>query len=104
MRELDLDLDPLPVRDQRDLQFCLAEGVDFVAVSFVRSAADLDRVRQFVQTYLPTGRPEPKLIAKIETLATLDNLDIVRAASDGVMVARGDLGLQLGVEEVPERV
>ena len=101
VREIDLDLDPFPARDQRDLRFCLDEGVDFVAVSFVRTAADLERVRQFIRTHLPADRPEPKLIAKIETLAALENLDSVLAAADGVMVARGDLGLQLGVEEVP---
>lgn len=101
VREIDLDLDPFPPKDQRDLQFALAHGVDFVALSFVRQPADLHRVRQFVRAHLPQGQAEPRLIAKIETLAAVQDTDSILAAADGIMVARGDLGLQLGFDEVP---
>lgn len=101
VRELDLDLDPFPEKDQRDLQFALAEGVDFVALSFVRTAADVERVRHFVTQHLAAGERPPRLIAKIETHAAVRGIDEVLDASDGIMVARGDLGLQLGLEEVP---
>jgi pyruvate kinase len=101
VRELDLDLDPFPEKDQRDLKFALDQGVDFVALSFVRTAADVERVRAFVAEHLPQGERPPRLIAKIETLAAVRGIDDVLTASDGIMVARGDLGLQLGMEEVP---
>ncbi len=112
IREFDLDLDPFPEKDQRDLEFCLDQGVDFVALSFVRTVADLDRVRLFIREHrrqtqaaagpnAPEQRPEPRLVAKIETLSALQHIDAILDACEGVMVARGDLGLQLGVEEVP---
>ncbi|MBI5609120.1 MAG: pyruvate kinase [Deltaproteobacteria bacterium] len=101
VREIDLDLDPFPAKDQRDLQFCLAQGIDFVALSFVRTPADVRRARAFVTQHLPAGQTAPGLIAKIETLAAVRDIEAILAASDGIMVARGDLGLQLGFEEVP---
>lgn len=101
VRELDLDLDPFPPKDQADLQFCLDQGVDFVALSFVRTPADLQRVREFVAVHLAPGKPRPLLVAKIETLAAVQDIDAILQASDGIMVARGDLGVQLGFEEVP---
>lgn len=103
VRELDLDLDPFPEKDQRDLRFCLDHGVDYVALSFVRTPADLQRVRQFMADHL-AGQGEaalPRLIAKIETLSAVEHIDAILEASDGVMVARGDLGLQLGFDAVP---
>lgn len=106
VRELDLDLDPFPGKDQRDLQFCLEQGVDYVALSFVRTPQDLLRVRAFMVDHAsgqdpPSTRPLPRLIAKIETIAAVQNIDAILEACDGVMVARGDLGLQLGFEAVP---
>jgi pyruvate kinase len=101
IREVDLDLDPFPDKDQRDLLFCLEHHIDFVALSFVRTRADIDRVRDFIASHGPASTRDVRLIAKIETLAALENIEGILAASDGIMVARGDLGLQLGVEEVP---
>lgn len=101
VREIDLDLDPFPDKDQRDLQFALAQGVDFVALSFVRTPDDLHRVRAFVQANLPAEAAPPQLVAKIETLAAVQDIDAILGAADGIMVARGDLGLQLGFDEVP---
>ena len=72
-----------------------AEGIDFLAVSFVRAAADLDEVRAAVA-------PAPtRIVAKIETLAAIEHLDDIIAASDAVMVARGDLGIECPLEDVP---
>lgn len=101
IREIDLDLDPFPEKDQHDLRFCLAHHVDFVALSFVRTALDLERVRKFIEANQPEGAPEVRLIAKIETLSAIQHIDAILQACDGIMIARGDLGLQLGVEEVP---
>ena len=81
--------------DLRLLDIVCAADVDAVAVSFVRTAADIERVRAAV------GPDGPMLIAKIETQEAVDNLDEVIAASDGVMVARGDLGVRCALEDVP---
>jgi pyruvate kinase len=101
IRDVDPDLDPFPEKDQRDLDFCLQHRVDFVAVSFVRTAQDLHRVRAYIRDHLPPDVRPPRLVAKIETRSALENLTEILAATDAILIARGDLGLQLGVEEVP---
>jgi len=100
VRGIDLDLEAFPDKDQADLLFALQQGVDYVALSFVRTAKDLERVRAFVAEQRPDVAA-PRLIAKIETVSSIWAIEGILAASDGIMVARGDLGLQLGVEEVP---
>src|SRR5258706_7736393 len=72
-----------------------AEGADFLAVSFVRGGSDLDAVRRAVAPL------ETRLVAKIETLAAVQRLDEIISASDAVMVARGDLGIECPLEDVP---
>ena len=72
-----------------------AEGVDFLAVSFVRDADDLTRVRESIAPL------STRLVAKIETLAAIEHLDAIIATSDAVMVARGDLGIECPLEDVP---
>ncbi len=84
-------------RDRRDLRFGLAHGVDAVALSFVRDRSDVLAARRA----LAGQRHPPLLIAKIERAEALDKLDAILDAADGVMVARGDLGVDLGVENVP---
>ncbi len=84
-------------KDADDLAFGLAEGVDFVAISFVREAADLELARSVMEK---CGRSVP-LISKLEKPQAVQHLDAIVAASDGVMVARGDLGVELAPEEVP---
>lgn len=101
VRDLDLDLDPFPEKDQRDLKFCLEQGIDAVALSFVRTPDDVERVRAFIAEHAPGEVERVRLIAKIETLSAIRHIDAILAACDGIMIARGDLGLQLGVEEVP---
>jgi pyruvate kinase len=93
---------PLPMscltdKDREDLVFGIRHGVDFVAVSFVRSLADIREVRDFLDGY---GARLP-VIAKIERREALANLSSIAAAVDGIMVARGDLGLDVPLEEVP---
>ena len=87
----------LTEKDKEDLQFGLAEGVDYVALSFVREAADVHQARTFMEQ---RGGAVP-LIAKLEKPQAIEHLDAILAASDGVMVARGDLGVELPPEEVP---
>jgi pyruvate kinase len=94
---------PLPAagvteKDERDLAFGLALGVDMVALSFVQSAADIEAARAVTTR---EGRPEVPIIAKLERPEAIDRLDEILAVADGVMVARGDLGLEIPLERVP---
>ncbi|HXN07149.1 MAG TPA: pyruvate kinase [Nitrospiria bacterium] len=90
----------MPFLSEHDLTllaFGLAQGVDWVALSFVRSAEDIEEVRSFCQS---RGQ-NPKLMAKIERREALEHLEPILQSCDGVMVARGDLGVEIPVEEVP---
>jgi pyruvate kinase len=87
----------LTEKDRRDLAFGVEHGVDFIALSFVRQAQDLEQARELVSSL----GAHASLIAKIEKPQALDNLEAILAAADGVMVARGDLGVELGTENVP---
>ena len=84
-------------KDYEDLAFGLAQGVDYVALSFVRSASDIEVARAYMRAQ---GKVRP-LIAKIEKHEALDELDEIMGAVDGVMVARGDLGVDIPPEQVP---
>ncbi len=84
-------------KDAADLRFGLALGVDFVALSFVQTAADVIRARDIMTG---CGRSVP-IIAKIERPAAVQNLPAILGAAQGVMVARGDLGLEMPLEQVP---
>ncbi len=90
-------LGALTDKDKADLTFGLTLGVDYIALSFVRRADDLRLVREISSAW---GQPTP-IIAKIETPDAIENLESVVAASDGVMVARGDLGVEYPPERVP---
>jgi pyruvate kinase len=87
----------LTEKDKEDLVFGLSSGVDYIAMSFVRRAEDLHQIREIC---LAWGAPTP-VIAKIETPDAVENLESIVAASDGVMVARGDLGVEFPPERVP---
>jgi pyruvate kinase len=84
-------------KDAADLRFGLELGVDFVALSFVQTADDLVRARQIMSD---AGRSTP-IIAKVERPAAVENLEAILHAAQGVMVARGDLGLEMPLEQVP---
>ena len=85
-------------KDRRDLSFGLALGVDMIALSFVQSAGDMTRVRSLLAS---EGRPKVPLVAKLERPEAIDRLGEILDASDAVMVARGDLGLEIPLERVP---
>ncbi len=94
-----LDIPAFTAKDVADLEFGLSLGVDAVAVSFVRRPEDVEQVRQAIACQSP--RCAPLLIAKLERPEALENLDAILEVSDGVMVARGDLGVEMAPEEVP---
>ncbi|MFC1572494.1 pyruvate kinase [Candidatus Eisenbacteria bacterium] len=89
-------LETITEKDVRDLEFGLAHGVDWIALSFVRSAADVEELKRRIASH---GSEVP-VIAKIEKREALRNLEEIVSASDGVMVARGDLGVETELEEV----
>jgi len=90
----------LTEKDIADLDFGLAEGVDYVALSFVRTGDDVRELRAAVDSRRPAGE-RPLIIAKIEKPQAIANIDEIITAADGVMVARGDLGVELPTEDVP---
>ncbi|WP_139488529.1 pyruvate kinase [Brevibacillus dissolubilis] len=85
-------------KDQSDLRFLLLEKVDMVACSFIREAAHLDEIRSYAGI---TRGHTPRLIAKIETMEGIRNFTGIRDTADGIMVARGDLGVELPYQWVP---
>ncbi len=88
---------PLPTMTQKDLtdlEFALSQGVDYVALSFVRRAQDIVDLRRYMQKILGKDAHLPKIIAKIERKEALTNLTAILGAVDAVMVARGDLGIE----------
>ena len=87
-------------KDKADLTFGMSQGVDAVAISFVRTADDVQMVRAALEELSP-GKPIPILIAKLERPEAMDSLDAILEAVDGVMVARGDLGVEMPPERVP---
>jgi pyruvate kinase len=88
----------LTAKDRQDLQFALQAGVDYVALSFVRSAEDVEELRTLIREL--TDRPV-KIIAKIEKHEAIRHISAIIAAADAVMVARGDLGVEIAPERVP---
>lgn len=84
-------------KDEQDVQFGLAHDVDYIALSFVRSAHDIQALRSLM---LSQGKTVP-IIAKIERPEAVENLDDILEQSDGVMVARGDLAIEMSPEDVP---
>src|SRR2546426_6617603 len=93
----DLSGSVLTAKDRADLAFALRHGVDYLALSFVRSAEDMARVRRLLRRQ---GRDVP-LIAKLEVRRAVERLQEILRAADGVMVARGDLGVEVPLERVP---
>lgn len=88
----------LTVKDREDARFALDLGVDFLALSFVRRPADAKELRELVET---GGWGDVQIIAKIEKPEALERIEGILDASDGIMVARGDLGVELPPEAVP---
>jgi pyruvate kinase len=92
-----LPIDSLTEKDIVDLKWAVGQKADYIALSFVRRASDCERAKSLIQE---AGGTAP-LVAKIEKAEAIDHLDAIIAAADGVMVARGDLGVETSVELVP---
>jgi pyruvate kinase len=98
-----LEISPLTPKDRSDLEYMLGIGVDWVALSFVQTPADIDEINALIDEKLPAGAFRPAVMAKIEKPSCFlgDNLKQMVARCDGIMVARGDLGVECPPEDVP---
>src|SRR5215469_9936772 len=92
-----VSLPALTAKDIKDVKLGLEVGVDFIALSFVREARDLLQLKELFEE----GKPSPVVIAKIEDQEAIKNLDAIVREADGIMVARGDLGIEIPYEELP---
>ncbi len=95
---VELSMPYLSERDMSDLEFGSKLGFDFIAASFVRSSADINYLKKFTKSL---GWSTPRIIAKIENMDGVNNIDEIIDASDGIMVARGDMGVEIPFEQIP---
>ena len=91
----------MTAKDIADLKFGLQNDVDYVALSFVRNHKDITNLKKLIEKYLPKGMVAPKVIAKIERKEAVENFDSILKVTDGIMVARGDLGVEMDASQVP---
>ena len=94
------DIPSITAKDRDDLAFALAHGVDWIALSFVRTADELSALKELIRELEPDRAAVP-VMAKVEKPAAVDNIDEIIGVADAIMVARGDLGIELSPEEVP---
>ena len=95
---VELSMPYLSERDMSDLEFGSKMGYDFIAASFVRSSADINYLKKFTKSL---GWTTPRIIAKIENMDGVNNIDEIIDAADGIMVARGDMGVEIPFEQIP---
>ena len=95
---VDLNMPYLSERDMNDLEFGSKIGFDFIAASFVRTAADVAYLKKFIKSL---GWSTPRIIAKIENMDGVKNIDEILEVADGIMVARGDMGVEIPFEQIP---
>ena len=92
-----IDIPTLMPKDKEDVKFAVAEEFEYVALSFVRNGADITTLRSLIKKL----GGNQSIIAKVETLKSIENIDEIIKESDGIMVARGDLGVEIPIEKVP---
>ncbi|KAL0334978.1 UNVERIFIED_CONTAM: Pyruvate kinase isozyme A, chloroplastic [Sesamum radiatum] len=92
------ELPTLSTKDWFDIEFGISEGVDFIAMSFVNDADAVTHLKNYIST---KSSKSIEVLAKIESLESLHNLEEIIGASDGIMIARGDLGVEIPLEQIP---
>ncbi len=95
---ININLPAVTDKDIEDIKFGIKNDIDFIAVSFVRTADDVNTIRRILEE---NGGQNIDIISKIESQQGVDNIDEILKVSDGIMVARGDLGVELETEEIP---
>lgn len=98
--DTELELEILSDKDRRDLTFAVQEGVDYIGLSFVGSASDIEKARALISEVQPEVSLQPEIVSKIERKIAVQNLTEIIKATDAVMVARGDLGIETPEAEV----
>ncbi|WP_130807684.1 pyruvate kinase [Senegalia massiliensis] len=93
-----INLPAITQKDKEDIEFGIRNGIDFIAASFIRKASDVLAIREILEQ---NGAEDIEIISKIENQEGVDNIDRILEVSDGIMVARGDLGVEIPAEEVP---
>jgi len=96
----DLDIAIITKKDKRDLDFVLEHNIDFVALSFVKNGENIKKLRRIIKKKIRNKKNLPQIISKIERREAIDNLDEILEESDAVMVARGDLGIEMDESRV----
>ena len=96
--DVNLSMPYISDADMKDLEFGAKMGFDYIAASFVRTGADVIYLRKFTQSL---GWFNPRIIAKIENAQGVENIDEILEAADGIMVARGDMGVEIPFEKIP---
>ena len=94
-----VDLPAITEQDREDIRFSCETGVDAIAVSFVRNAAAVEEVRKLCKEY---GAPKTQIFSKVESAFAIEHFDEILKASNGIMVARGDLGVEIPPADVPQ--
>jgi len=97
MPGIKLNFKGLTAKDKQDIRFCIENKIDYIAQSFVRSQDDILTIRKYLEDY----PRKYQIIAKIENREGINNIDQIIKASDGIMVARGDMGVSIPIYEVP---
>jgi pyruvate kinase len=92
-----IDFDAMTDKDKADLEFGIKHKVDYVALSFVRSAEDVDEVARILKPRLPSCL----IVAKVESRQAIEDIDSIIEAADAIMIARGDMGVAIPIYEVP---
>jgi pyruvate kinase len=92
-----IGLPPISEQDEKDILFGIEHDMDFVAASFIQRASDVEAIRKLIKD----NNGHMEIIAKIENLEGVKNIDSIIEAADGIMVARGDLGVEIPAEDVP---
>ncbi len=95
--DVNLEFEGITAKDEKDIEFGVKHAVDYIALSFVRNADD---VRQAAALIRP-GLPRCRIVAKIESRQAIENIDAIIEAADGIMIARGDMGIAVPIHEIP---
>ncbi len=98
-----LSVSSLTSKDRDDVEFAVKIGVDWIALSFVKSASDVRLLKKLIKKNIQAGQVLPRVLVKIEKHEAIEAFDEILKEADGVMIARGDLGIEIPAEEVPVR-